>query len=74
MVYIRDSRNRFRMFDNGLINPIYQTFSSHIGIEENYKYSLVGMFVFSQRWFSSKVLLPFPLSQVWQHFIFLTAF
>jgi hypothetical protein len=24
------------MFDNGLINPIYQTFSSRIGIEEDH--------------------------------------
>ena len=28
------------MFDNGLINPIYQTFSSRIGIEE--AHTLIG--------------------------------
>ena len=59
MIYIRYSRNRFRMFDNGLINPIYRTFSSHIGIEENHTQKCT-----CSLWDFSKVLLPFPLFQV----------
>jgi|13_taG_2_1085334.scaffolds.fasta_scaffold32488_2 hypothetical protein len=59
------------MFDNGLINPIYQTFSSRIGVEEDH--ALIYSFASQPRlWASSKVLrnLTFPLFQVRHHFYF----